>query len=66
MNLFDFKITHESVEPWPFIFPYHGHNTLSYLLAVYREAFDIVQIMLYESWSSVYHPQRTSRRGRAM
>lgn len=51
MNLFDFKITHESVEPWPFHFPYHGHNTLSYLLAVYREAFDIVQIMLYESWS---------------
>jgi len=46
---FDLKLTSAYFE-WP-LFSYHGHNTYAYLLAKYADAFDIVSVQLYESWS---------------
>lgn len=46
---FDFSLKHAYLE-YP-EFPYHGENTYAYLVAKYPDAWDIISVQLYESWS---------------
>lgn len=54
-NTFDWALNHYYSEWYEWNstvpFPYHGQNSLAYVVAKYPDAFDLIMVQLYESWS---------------